>query len=308
MAFTEPMPIAFNINFDSLGEAFGFPAGFRDPSFFQVFDRFAEFAERYGFRYSIFVIGKDLENPEVAARVREWSQAGHEIGNHTWSHPMSLGAMRREAIEQEILRCHEAVIRVTGKEPKGFIAPAWSTSEAVSDTLFQNGYEYDTSYFLSWWLYPVVGKIAVNHWKDAPRLKKVLSRRDWLYPMTKSIRPGVIRESGERRLLEIPLPVQNRFSLPFWHTVGFIFGWEKAERTLRELLASGEPFYYLLHPSDLVSGDDLSSEFSHSLERLDVPIGEKLDAMERMLGICADSGRKMVTLRELAATIVARGV
>ena len=54
---------AMNINFDSLGEAYGFPEGWRDPSFHEVADRLLDIADRYGFKYSIYIIAKDLDGP-----------------------------------------------------------------------------------------------------------------------------------------------------------------------------------------------------------------------------------------------------
>ena len=63
---TNSSPIAIDINFDSLNENLGFPKGFKDPSFFKVFDRFLELSNKYNFKYSLYFIGKDLENPEIA--------------------------------------------------------------------------------------------------------------------------------------------------------------------------------------------------------------------------------------------------
>src|SRR6185437_2262846 len=98
-----------NINFDSLNEAYAFPNGFTDRCFFQVADRFLELANKYSFKYSIFVIGKDLENPRHREAVREWARLGHEIGNHSWQHHMNLGALRIDEMRSEISRSHDAI-------------------------------------------------------------------------------------------------------------------------------------------------------------------------------------------------------
>ncbi|MBO05786.1 MAG: hypothetical protein CMI58_01880, partial [Parcubacteria group bacterium] len=95
-------PIAFNINFDSLAENYGFPKDFSDPSFLGVCDRIMNLAQRYDVKLSLYVIGRDLENPEAFARVRELAQEGHEVGNHSWSHPLNLGALTSESIDEEI--------------------------------------------------------------------------------------------------------------------------------------------------------------------------------------------------------------
>ena len=57
-----------------------------DPSFLYSAERFFELGSKYNFKYTIFIVGKDLENPEVAARVRSWAESGHEIGNHSYTH------------------------------------------------------------------------------------------------------------------------------------------------------------------------------------------------------------------------------
>ena len=77
---------AISINFDSLGEAYGFPPGYKDPSFSDVAERFFKIAENYKFKYSIYLIGKDLEKPENRECVKKWASQAHEIGNHSYSH------------------------------------------------------------------------------------------------------------------------------------------------------------------------------------------------------------------------------
>jgi len=149
-------PIAISIHLDSLNQAYGFPKGFRDPSFFEGMDRFFQIANRYQTPLSIFVIGKDLQNPEIFSRVRDWSNAGHEIGNHSWSHPVNLGRLSPEKIRDEISRTHEIITKCIGKEPKGFIAPAWATSKLLVNTLIDLDYLYDTSVFPSLLFYPMI--------------------------------------------------------------------------------------------------------------------------------------------------------
>src|ERR1700730_10861303 len=120
-------PISISINFDTLNEAYGFPPGYRDPSFFAAFDRIAELAARYAFPLSIYMIGRDLEHPDHAARVKDCAAMGHEIGNHTWSHHFNIGSLPKDMIRSEIARAHDRIAEVTGIEPVGFICPAWAT-------------------------------------------------------------------------------------------------------------------------------------------------------------------------------------
>ena len=127
--------IAINVNFDSLGESYGFPRDYKDPTFFEVADRFMEIASKYDFKYSLFVIGKDLQKPENRARVREWASMGHEIGNHSWSHPFNMGGLKDDELYQEVKLAHDIIAETIVYAPSGFIAPCWSTSSRFLDVL-----------------------------------------------------------------------------------------------------------------------------------------------------------------------------
>ena len=63
---------------------------------------------------TFFVIGQNVaEHPEVVARaVRE----GHEIGNHSWSHP-NLGRMSDDAVRLQLTRTDDAIRNAAGIRP-----------------------------------------------------------------------------------------------------------------------------------------------------------------------------------------------
>ena len=236
-------PIAININFDSLNHAYGFPKGFRDPSFFEGMDRFLKIANRYQAPLSIFVIGRDLQNPEIYARVRDWSNAGHEIGNHSWSHPVNLGRLSPEKIHDEVFRTHELITNCIGKEPTGFIAPAWSTSKNLVNTLIDLGYLYDTSLFPSMILYPAIIMNALHFLRQPAEVQNILSRADWLGPIFRPTRPFLAgrefqvleSEEKEKGILILPLPTINRIMPCIWHSVGFLLGWKLIQKQLEKL-------------------------------------------------------------------------
>jgi peptidoglycan/xylan/chitin deacetylase (PgdA/CDA1 family) len=74
----------------------------------------------YGVSATFFQCGSNVERlPDVARSVRE---AGHEIGNHSYSHPLfSLRPLR--FIEQELRFAQEAIEEHTGARPQWFRAP-----------------------------------------------------------------------------------------------------------------------------------------------------------------------------------------
>lgn len=311
---TEHLPIALNVNLDSLSEACGFPGGFRDPSFFQVFDRIEGLAARVRAKLTVFVIGRDLEDPEVFARVRSWARAGHEIGNHTWSHPLNLGALPRVRIREEIRRAHDRIAECAGAPPRGFVAPNWSLSRAVIAELVELGYTYDTSLFPSVFLYALVAKCTLNTLRYPARLRAGLGRRDWFYPLARPVRPHFVDERfrrvegpGPGRLLELPLPAVGRFDLPCWHTLGFVLGRDRVEARLRRLLRTHPGLYYLMHPADFTAPEEFDPRFRFTLERMAVPLAEKMERAEAAFHILAASGRPFATLGEAAERIADAG-
>jgi len=297
---------AININFDSLGEAYGFPEGWRDPSFHEVADRLLDIADRYGFKYSIYLIAKDLEREDNRAAVRRWAEAGHEIGNHTYSHPVNLGTLPADRLDHEIRHAHELIEDAAGAPPKGFIAPVWATGDQVLEKLIELGYEYDTSSFPSWLMYPSIAKITLNHLGNE-RMWGFLRRKDFGFNLVGSRQPyltnGALSGRGfdpsRPHLTVLPLP-STPARVACWHTMAFMFEYKRYEAILQSCLRSLDTFYYLLHPADMVAPEDLDPSMKIHLERLDVPLSTKVAYLERAIEMILADGREIVTMRQLA--------
>ena len=68
-------------------------------------------------KMTFFVVGTWITaNPSMVAAIQ---QAGHELGNHTWSH-INLPALSADAMHAEIARCADALQRETGSISKWF--------------------------------------------------------------------------------------------------------------------------------------------------------------------------------------------
>jgi peptidoglycan/xylan/chitin deacetylase (PgdA/CDA1 family) len=71
-------------------------------------------------KVTFFVLGECVEqNPEVLRRA---AREGHEIGNHSWSHPQ-LNKMSDEAVRSQLRRTDDAIKAITGKRPTLFRPP-----------------------------------------------------------------------------------------------------------------------------------------------------------------------------------------
>jgi len=63
---------------------------------------------------TFFVIGQNVaDHPEIVARA---AREGHEIGNHSWSHP-AFAKMSDEAVRRELQKTDDAIHSATGNEP-----------------------------------------------------------------------------------------------------------------------------------------------------------------------------------------------
>lgn len=78
---------------------------------------------------TVFAIGQWVQaNPEL---IRTIAAAGHELGNHTWSHP-DLPTMEEAAVRDEIRRGREALATVLG-EPGWWFRP--SATQTSTETI-----------------------------------------------------------------------------------------------------------------------------------------------------------------------------
>src|SRR6266404_2384885 len=75
---------------------------------------------------TFFVIGENVaEHPEIVERA---AREGHEIGNHSWSHP-NFGKMSQEGVRSQLQRTDDAIKSAIGKSPTLLRPPYGSITE-----------------------------------------------------------------------------------------------------------------------------------------------------------------------------------
>ena len=100
--------------------------------------RIVELLQQFDVPATFFLVGKHLEkHPEIA---REMVNAGHEIGNHTFSHSI-LYVSTKKRIRDEICRTDTLLRNIDGAEPKFFRPPAGFFTKQVLDIVEQLGYK-----------------------------------------------------------------------------------------------------------------------------------------------------------------------
>ena len=287
--------ISININFDSMGWALGYPSDYEDKTFTTIGDRFMRLAEKYNFKYTIFVIGKDLENGRNAEAVCEWSRRGHEIGNHSYHHQLDFGTLNEKETYREVEKTHELIFKACGKEPKGFIAPNWASSKYLTKVLIDLDYVYDTSHFPSWLLYLLVLKNFLNH-LGSDRIFSTIRGQDYLIPLI-GHRQIFEARYKDKMIKVLPLPT-NRFRIACWHTFGFYCGWKLQEIIIKSSINTTKAFYYLMHPADLIGAEDVENSTKLYFARMKHKSIEKYHYLDNMLNIISSSNKSIVTLLE----------
>ena len=104
--------------------------------------RLLQLFERSGIRATWFIPGHSLET--FPKQVRAIMEAGHEIGAHGYAHENPVAMSPRQ--EEDVLaKSVELIEQLTGKRPRGYVAPWWEMSSATAGLLLKYGFRYDHS-------------------------------------------------------------------------------------------------------------------------------------------------------------------
>ena len=91
----------------------------------------------YGVKATFFMVGENVGYYPAAARAV--AEAGHEIGNHTFSH-RRFGRMSEDDLLREIHACEEAIASVTNTPVRWIRPPEGQLSEAMGRVLGNSDY------------------------------------------------------------------------------------------------------------------------------------------------------------------------
>ena len=105
-------------------------------------DMILDLLEKYGVKATFYVPGFVAEhNPDVVRRI---AGAGHEIGNHGYTHERLVEKTVEE--QREIIGKTQRIIKdITGKEPVGFRTPSGDWHVRTPYILAEMGFSYSSS-------------------------------------------------------------------------------------------------------------------------------------------------------------------
>lgn len=106
-------------------------------------DRLLKLFSKYSIKATWFCPAHSIESfPKQLAKVRD---AGHELGLHGYTH--EYFSMMSEGQQRAVMvKSIEVLEKFAGVKPKGFTAPAWTTSKELIPLLEELGIEYDHSF------------------------------------------------------------------------------------------------------------------------------------------------------------------
>ena len=180
-----------------------------------VVPRALEVLDRFGWKITFFIVGQDAALEKNREALQAIAAAGHEIGNHSFTHEPWLHLYTKQQTADEITRAEEAIEAATGHRPRGFRGPGYSFSRATLEVLSERDYLYDASTLPTY-----LGPIArAYYFRSARHLTPAQRReRELLYGrISDGIRPVApyFWAIPGATLLEIPVTTIPFFKLPF---------------------------------------------------------------------------------------------
>ena len=142
--------VIFGVDIDAVGGWLGSYGGEDSPSDIQrgMFagdigtPRLLNLFLKHDIPASWFIPGHSIETfPDSVKMIVD---AGHEIGAHGYSHENPV-AMTPKQEEDVLAKSVELIEKVSGKRPRGYVAPWWEMSNATPDLLLKYGFTYDHS-------------------------------------------------------------------------------------------------------------------------------------------------------------------
>jgi hypothetical protein len=236
------------------------------PSYFNIFvPHVLDVLDELNLKITFFIVGKDTESEDNNKYLRMITERGHEVGNHSYHHESWLQTYSYERIEKEIREAEEAIFNATGQRPKGFRGPGFSWSKDLLRVLEIRGYLFDASTLPTY-----LGPFArMYYFKKSDLSKEEKKARKELFGKFsegfRKLKPYKWDLGDGKKITEIPVTTMPVFKFPF-HLSYLIYignisvGMMKLylNTSIRMCKITNTPISFLLHPLDLIGGDQIS--------------------------------------------------
>lgn len=190
--------------------------------YFDALPRFLDLFDECGIRATFFVIGRDARRGDHHGPIREIAARGHEVGNHSYTHPHNFRALGRAQKIREIEQGEAALADVLGQRPVGFRTPSCDVDLETLHLLAERDYLYDSSVMPSWmmWAFMLYGRLFVRRgdYQLGEPLAALAPARAYRPGASRLHRPAAPGEAGAPDILEVPCSVVPGVRLLFYGT------------------------------------------------------------------------------------------
>jgi len=278
------------------------------PSFYSdALPRFLDLFDEYGVKATFFAIGRDLLVPENSRALRDAAERGHEIANHSHTHPYNFRALSEPQRAQEIDQADAAIADAVGMRPVGFRTPSCEGDILTLRILEERGYEYDSSIFSTplMWAFMLYGKLFVRRpeYSLGPLSAPFAPITPYVPSSRTLVRRRAVGDTGPARIVEIPFSCLPLVRIPFYSTLlrrlgkGFFSALLRAYGQRPEL-------HVLFHVIELADfeGTSLGEAFERT-PALALPFEERKEFLGHAVSRLAAAG-EAVPMRELARSFL----
>ena len=191
------------------------PPELRDVVLRRGLRRFIDLFARRQMAATFFVVGEDLDvaspsgTPAGRALLREAAAAGHELANHSHTHPYRLVRFGPGEVTAEIDRAGTLLAEVAGTAPVGFRSPGYNLSPTVIAELVARGYRYDSSILPAPLYYAAKAAVMGSMRLTGRTSRSTLGDPRFLFAPTTPYRPDARApwRRGNAPIVELPITV-----------------------------------------------------------------------------------------------------
>jgi peptidoglycan/xylan/chitin deacetylase (PgdA/CDA1 family) len=275
-----------------------------------VVPRVLEFLRARDLKITFFIVGQDAAQQRHHAVLRQITEHGHEVGNHSYHHEPWLHLYSEAAIEEELARTEDAIESATGARPTGFRGPGFSFSPTLLRVLARRGYRYDASTFPTF-----LGPLARAYYFATAKglTAEEMKQRERLFgKFSEGLRPiaPYTWKTDFGSLLEIPVTTMPLFKVPIHLSylvyLGTFSRWLAKHYfrwALRLCRWSGTDLSLLLHPLDFLGCDD--TDRLSFFPAMNAPSAQKLALAGEIFDLLADQ-YTLVSMERHASSLAKR--
>jgi hypothetical protein len=205
--------------------------------------RLLDLFDEFNIKATFFCIGNDALNPKVVPFLKRIVNNGHEVANHSLSHPQNFVQLNFKETKKEIEKSNSILEEASISNICGFKSPGWGINNYALDILTNLNYKYDSSIMPSYFLPMLsIGRFILSG--GVTTNKKFGNFSNSLKPL----KPYPIN----KQVWEVPNSVIPIIRTPFHSTFIYLLGVNYFKFGIDLIKFSNLPLTYVFHAIDLL--------------------------------------------------------